>query len=113
MKATKDKLFTAKVDENLLKAFKHACENQDTTASQAVRAFMRDYVKKHGQAKLFDWRTQLARFLPLPLERAPHGRTTYGRAKIERLGILTKSCATPENKGLQRNEKKQQIYRIL
>ena len=52
MKANKDKLFTAKVDENLLKAFKHACENQDTTASQAVRAFMRDYVKKHGQAKL-------------------------------------------------------------
>ena len=41
MKANKDKLFTAKVDENLLKAFKHACENQDTTASQAVRAFMR------------------------------------------------------------------------
>ena len=29
MKANKDKLFTAKVDENLLKAFKHACENQD------------------------------------------------------------------------------------
>lgn len=54
MKAAKDKLFTAKVDENLLKAFKHACDNQDTTASQAVRAFMRDYVKKHGQAKLFE-----------------------------------------------------------
>ena len=28
MKANKDKLFTAKVDENLLKAFKHACENK-------------------------------------------------------------------------------------
>ena len=49
----KDKLFTAKVEENLLNAFKHACENQDTTASQAVRAFMRDYAKKHGQADLF------------------------------------------------------------
>lgn len=54
MEAPKDKLFTAKVDENLLKAFKHACDNKDTTASQAVRAFMRDYVKKNGQAKLFD-----------------------------------------------------------
>lgn len=51
---TKDtKLFTAKVDEDLLRAFKYACENQDTTASQAVRAFMRDYVRKHGQADLF------------------------------------------------------------
>lgn len=50
---TKDKLFTAKVEPQLLEAFKRACENQDTTASQAVRAFMREYVKKHGQAKLF------------------------------------------------------------
>ena len=47
------KIFTAKVDEDLLKAFKHACENQDITASQAVRAFMREYVRKHGQADLF------------------------------------------------------------
>lgn len=51
---TKDtKLFTAKVDEDLLRAFKYACDNQDTTASQAVRAFMREYVRKHGQADLF------------------------------------------------------------
>lgn len=49
----KDKLFTAKVEENLLTAFRYACKNQDTTASQAVRIFMRDYVKKHGQADLF------------------------------------------------------------
>lgn len=53
MSANKDKLFTAKVEENLLSAFKHACENQDTTASQAVRAFMREYVRKYGQADLF------------------------------------------------------------
>ena len=53
MTEPKTKMFTAKVDENLLKAFKYACENQDTTASQAVRAFMRDYVRKHGQADLF------------------------------------------------------------
>jgi hypothetical protein len=36
----KDKLFTVKVKGNLFSAFKHACENQDTVASQAVRAFM-------------------------------------------------------------------------
>lgn len=53
MTINKDKLFTAKVEENLLSAFKHACENQDTTASQAVRAFMREYVRKYGQADLF------------------------------------------------------------
>lgn len=53
MNDTKDKLFTAKVEENLLNAFKSACENTDTTASQAVRAFMRDYTRKHGQADLF------------------------------------------------------------
>ena len=53
MSNKKEKLFTAKVEENLLQAFKHACSNQDTTASQAVRAFMRDYAKKHGQADLF------------------------------------------------------------
>lgn len=53
MTTKKDKLFTAKVEENLLDAFKHACENQDTTASQAVRAFMREYAAKHGQADLF------------------------------------------------------------
>lgn len=33
-------------------------------------------------------------------ERAPHGRTTDDGSKIERLGILTKSCATPDIKGL-------------
>lgn len=53
MTINKDKLFTAKVEENLLSAFKHACENQDTTASQAVRAFMREYAAKYGQADLF------------------------------------------------------------
>lgn len=53
MSVNKDKMFTAKVEENLLSSFKHACENQDTTASQAVRAFMREYVRKYGQADLF------------------------------------------------------------
>lgn len=50
---TKTKAFTIRADENLISAFHHACSNTDTTASQAVRAFMRDYVKKNGQADLF------------------------------------------------------------
>lgn len=53
MTINKDKQFTAKVEKHLLLAFKSACDNQDTTASQAVRAFMRDYVKKYGQGDLF------------------------------------------------------------
>ena len=53
-KANKDKLFTCKVEEHLLEAFQRACGSQDITASQAVRAFMRDYVRKNGQGKLFD-----------------------------------------------------------
>ncbi|WP_201529957.1 hypothetical protein [Psychrobacter frigidicola] len=53
MNSSKDKLFTAKVDQDLLSAFKSACASQDVTASQAVRAFMRDYTKKYGQGDLF------------------------------------------------------------
>ena len=49
-----DKLFTAKVNKELLDAFRRACVSQDITASKAVRDFMREYAKKHGQADLFD-----------------------------------------------------------
>lgn len=47
------KLFTAKVDKDLLESFKRSCESQDTTASQAVRAFMREYISKYSQQDLF------------------------------------------------------------
>lgn len=53
MHPAKDKLFTAKIDEPLLDAFKSVCAAQDITASQAVRAFMRDYVRRHNQGDLF------------------------------------------------------------
>ena len=46
-------MFAAKVDGNLLKAFKHACENQDTIASLAASAFISEYVCKSGQTDLF------------------------------------------------------------
>lgn len=47
------KLFTAKVDEDLLNAFKSACEQNDVTASQVIRHFMREYVQNTGQPDLF------------------------------------------------------------
>ena len=40
------------VDEVLRKGFIASCKGQDTTASQELRKFMRDYVKKHGQGEL-------------------------------------------------------------
>lgn len=49
-----DKLFTAKVNKDLLDAFRRACASKDITASKAVRDFMREYAKKHGQADLFE-----------------------------------------------------------
>ena len=50
---SESKSFTIRADENLIKVFHHACSNTDTTASQAIRAFMRDYAKKHSQGDLF------------------------------------------------------------
>jgi len=47
------KAFTIRADEDLIKVFHHACSNTDTTASQAIRTFMREYARKHGQADLF------------------------------------------------------------
>lgn len=44
------KAFTIRADEDLIKSFHHACTNTDTTASQAMRAFMRDYIKKMAKA---------------------------------------------------------------
>lgn len=42
-----------RVDEDLKKAFLLTCRSQDTTASQELRRFMRDYIKKYGQQDLF------------------------------------------------------------
>lgn len=53
MSATKETAFTIRVEPELKDAFVLAAKGQDMTASQLIRAFMRDYVKKHGQADLF------------------------------------------------------------
>lgn len=36
----------------LKKAFEDACKRNDQTASQVLRALMRDYAKKHAQGEL-------------------------------------------------------------
>lgn len=51
--ANKDIAFTIRVEQQLRDAFVSAAQSQDRTASQLVRDFMRDYVKKHGQRDLF------------------------------------------------------------
>lgn len=47
------KQFLIRVDADLLQAFQSFCKQRDTTASQEVRAFMREYVRKNGQQDLF------------------------------------------------------------
>ena len=45
------KTFPIRVDVNLLISFQEACKDNDQTASQVVRAFMREYIKKHGNQR--------------------------------------------------------------
>lgn len=44
---------TLRVDKDLLKAFQHIAKDNNRTASQLVRDYMMNYVKKHGQGDLF------------------------------------------------------------
>ncbi|STZ13509.1 Uncharacterised protein [Moraxella caviae] len=48
----KDKSFTIRVDENLLKTFQTIAKANDRPSAQLIRDFMREYVKKHRQAEL-------------------------------------------------------------
>lgn len=49
----KDKRLNVRAPEHLIDAFVAAAAGQDRTASQLIRDYMRDYVKKHGQTDLF------------------------------------------------------------
>lgn len=53
MNPSKETAFTVRVEPDLKDAFLQAAKSQDITASQLIRAFMRDYVKKCGQTDLF------------------------------------------------------------
>ena len=52
MKSDKTTLLI-QLDLDLKKSFQAVCDSQDQNASQVLRQFMRDYVKKHGQGDLF------------------------------------------------------------
>lgn len=53
MADNKEKRLNVRADAHLVDAFVAAAANQDRTASQLIRDFMREYVKKHGQTDLF------------------------------------------------------------
>lgn len=43
---------TIRADDYLIQQFHEAAKDNDTTASQLIRGFMRDYLKKNRQRKL-------------------------------------------------------------
>ena len=49
------KQLTVLVDIDELKEFQSACRTQDMNSSQAVRAFIRDYIKKYGKQESKKW----------------------------------------------------------
>lgn len=50
---TKQKSFPFRVEEDLLKVFQQCCKDNDLSASQVLRRFMRDYVKTNAQKDIF------------------------------------------------------------
>ena len=49
------KQLTVLLDVEELKKFQSACKTQDMNSSQAVRAFIRDYIKKYGKQVSKKW----------------------------------------------------------
>ena len=43
----------ARINEQEKKAFEDVCKSKDLTASQVLRAFIRDYIKKNAQRSMF------------------------------------------------------------
>ena len=48
---SEQKTFLVRVDLDLLNSFQQACKENDQNASQVVRAFMREYIKKHANQR--------------------------------------------------------------
>ena len=44
--------YNLRVSDQLREAFNLSCKGIDSTGSQEIRKFMRDFVKRHGQQKL-------------------------------------------------------------
>lgn len=47
-----DSTINLRLPGDLKRAFEDACKGNDQTASQVIRALMREYVKKHAQQEL-------------------------------------------------------------
>lgn len=56
MKEKIDKKMVFVVQESLYKSFKDVCEQEYTTMSQEIRAFMLQYIKEHKNEKINDRR---------------------------------------------------------
>lgn len=52
MNETKEVQLVTKCPKDLRETFVKVCKQQDTNASREIRAFMRDYIKKHGQSEM-------------------------------------------------------------
>ena len=46
-------ILSIRVDPDLRRTFQQTCTSKDQTASQVLRAFMREYVRKNGQMDMF------------------------------------------------------------
>jgi hypothetical protein len=53
MEKSTEKRLNVRAEAHLIDAFVAAAIGNDRTASQLIRDFMREYVKKHGQTDLF------------------------------------------------------------
>mgnify|MGYP003393225143 FL=1 len=49
---TNDSTFTCRADKDLIESCKRIAKDNNRTASQLVRDYMIEYVKKNGQGKL-------------------------------------------------------------
>lgn len=45
-----------RMESDLNDAFLACCKAQDTTGSQVIRKFIREYIKKHGQIDAFGFK---------------------------------------------------------
>jgi len=52
MTESKEVQLVVKLPKDLREAFVKACQQQDTNASREIRAFAREYVKRHGQTEM-------------------------------------------------------------
>jgi antitoxin component of RelBE/YafQ-DinJ toxin-antitoxin module len=53
MSVKQEKLISVRVESSTKQVFEKICSSKDLSASQVIRAMIRDYVKQNGQVDLF------------------------------------------------------------